>query len=192
MTKQQKQLAVLAPLVVIAGLVWYSQSGKPAPGAADTHFVAHDYQPLPVENPALHWDALRRARETEYKGSGRNPFSLQAEPVAAVNSALAATGATAPLRRRICPCPEPPPQPPTWPGNVSFFGYGTVPNGTARLAFLSVDGEVQVVGEGDTLLGRYRILQVNNGNLEFQDISTGLHSTKSLDADRTGSPPPAA
>jgi hypothetical protein len=72
---------------------------------------------------------------------------------------------------------------------VSFFGYGTVPNGTARLAFLSVDGEVQVVGAGDTLLGHYRILQINNGSLEFQDINTGLRNTKTLDD--KGAPPSA-
>ena len=84
--------------------------------------------------------------------------------------------------------PTPPP-PPVWPGNVAFFGYGTVPNGTARRAFLTVDGEVQVVAEGDTLLGRYRIVQINTASLEFEDISTGLRSTKALDADKGGTPP---
>jgi hypothetical protein len=140
-----------------------------------------------VDNPALHWDILHKAQKTEYKGGGRNPFSLQAEPVVA-NPALV-QASTQRLHSFVGPRREPPPVPPTWPGNVSFFGYGTVPNGTARRAFLTVDGEVLVVGEGDTLLGRYRILQVNNGNLEFQDISTGLRNTKSLDADKTvGSP----
>jgi len=189
MTRPQKQLAVLAGLAVLAALVWYLQSGKPLPGTADTHFVARAYQPLPVENPALHWDILHKAQKTEYKGGGRNPFSLQAEPVA--DTAALVQAKAKQLYRRVGPQREPPPVPPTWPGNVSFFGYGTVPNGTARRAFLTVDGEVLVVGEGDTLLGRYRILQVNNGNLEFQDISTGLRNTKSLDADKTAGPPAA-
>jgi hypothetical protein len=189
MTKQQKQTVALAGLVVLAALVWYLNSGRAIPGAADTHFMARTFQPLPVENPALHWDILHRTQKTEYKGGGRNPFSLQAEP-AAVNPALVQADAK-PLYHKVGPQREPPPVPPTWPGNVSFFGYGTVPNGTARRAFLTVDGEVQVVGEGDTLLGRYRILQVNNGNIEFQDISTGLRNTKSVDADKTAGPPAA-
>jgi hypothetical protein len=185
MNKQQKQLAILAALVVAAGFVWYLQSDRPMPGLENPQFMAQSYSPLPVENPALHWDVLHRAQKTEYKGGGRNPFSLVAEPV--VTAAQAANAK--PGFQRAGPRTEPPPQPPTWPGNVSFFGYGTVPNGTARRAFLTVDGEVQVLGEGDTLLGRYRIVQIGSGNLEFQDISTGLRNTKTLD-DKGG--PPAA
>jgi hypothetical protein len=184
MTKQQKQLAVLSALVVVAALVWYLESGKPVPGAANTQFVSTTFQPLPVENPALHWHQLEAARRTEYKPSGRNPFSMVAPPP----PSEIAKNVPSPFRPQG-PQKEPPPVPPTWPGNVSFFGWGTVPNGTARLAFLTVDGEVQVVGEGDTLLGRYRILQVNTGNLEFQDINTGLRNTKAMD-DKGG--PPAA
>ena len=188
MNKQQKQLATLAALVLVAALVWYLEGAKPDPGVVDSKFVATTYQPLPVDNPALHWHERDLARKTEYKSNGRNPFSLQAAPPP-VDPAVVASAAEAARFKRQGPQKEPPPVPPVWPGNVSFFGYGTVPNGTARLAFLSVDGEVQVVGEGDTLLGRYRILQVNSGNLEFQDINTGLRNTKTLD-DKGG--PPAA
>jgi|SRR5271163_358044 len=192
--KQKKQLVTLGVLLLVAALVWYAQSGKPIAGAVNNGFVAQNYPPLPVENPALHWDEIKNAQSTEYKSSGRNPFSMQAaapEPNPADAARMAANNK--PAYRPQGPLPLPPPQPPTWPGNVSFFGWGTVPNGTARRAFLAVDGEVQVVGEGDTLLGRYRILQVNNGNLEFQDISTGLRNTKALDADKLNpvNPPPA-
>jgi hypothetical protein len=186
MKKQQKQLAVLAALVVVAALVWYLESGQPVPGIVNQQFVVQNYQPLPVENPELHWDRITRAQKTEYKSGGRNPFSLQAEPIAP-NPALVAANAKKGYPRQG-PNTLPPPVPPTWPGNVSFFGYGTIPNGTARRAFLSVDGEVQVVGEGDTLLGRYRITQVSNGVIEFQDISTGLRNTKAVDADKTAPP----
>ena len=186
MTKQQKQLAVLAALMAGAGLVWYAESAKPVPGALSAQAVSPNYQPLPVENPALHWDMLARTQKTEYKPSGRNPFSMQAAPPPVDQ---AAKSSATPFVR-VGPLKEPPPVPPTWPGNVSFFGYGTVPNGTARLAFLAVDGEVQVVGAGDTLLGHYRILQINNGSLEFQDINTGLRNTKALD--EKGAAPPSA
>jgi Tfp pilus assembly protein PilP len=145
-----------------------------------------------VENPELRRDEITKAQRTEYKSSGRNPFSMQAAPEVTAAQTQAAVNAAPPYQRKG-PWKEPPPQPPTWPGNVSFFGYGTVPNGTARRAFLTVDGEVQVVGEGDTLMGRYRIVQVNAGNLEFQDISTGLRNTKAMDAEKaSAAAPPAA
>jgi hypothetical protein len=185
MTKQKKQLAVLMALMVIAALVWYAQGAKPVPGTLSAQVISHDYQPLPVENPALHWDALARTQKTEYKPTGRNPFSMQAVPAPVDQTAQTSGKPFTP----VGPVKEAPPVPPTWPGNVSFFGYGTVPNGTARLAFLTVDGEVQVVGAGDTLLGHYRILQINNGSLEFQDINTGLRNTKALD--EKGAPPSA-
>jgi hypothetical protein len=177
MTRQQKQLAILAALIVVAALVWYAQGAKPVAGTLSAQVISPNYQPLPVENPALHWDILVRTQKTEYKPTGRNPFSMQAVPPPVDGTAKSPERSFAPQG----PLKEPPAVPPTWPGNVSFFGYGTVPNGTARLAFLTVDGEVQVVGAGDTLLGHYRILQINNGSLEFQDINTGLRNTKALD-----------
>jgi hypothetical protein len=67
------------------------------------------------------------------------------------------------------------------PPNLKFFGYGTVPNGTPRRAFIT-DGEaIFIVSEGDTLLGRYRIIKVGNSNLEFQETSSGLPGTMQLD-----------
>ena len=63
---------------------------------------------------------------------------------------------------------------------MKFFGYGTIPNGTLRRAFLSDGDEVYIVGEGDTLLGRFRIVKINNANLEFEEIATGRHNTVTL------------
>ena len=52
-------------------------------------------------------------------------------------------------RLRSPPPPPPPPPDPTLPPNMKFFGYGTVPNGTARRAFLTDGDEVYIVAEGD-------------------------------------------
>ena len=71
------------------------------------------------------------------------------------------------------PVQPPPPPPPSLPANVKFFGYGTVPNGTAKRAFLSDGEQVIIVGEGETLLGKYRILKIGNANLDFEEIATG-------------------
>jgi hypothetical protein len=192
MMKQKKQLIVFGVLLAVAAIVWFGQRGGPVVGSNRPGYIAENYQPLPVDNPSLHWSAWDKARHTEYQSNGRNPFSAQAAPPPVAPGPLTQTAqnpnGTGQFQRKG-PMPPPPPQPPVWPGNVSFFGYGTVPNGTARLAFVTIDGEVQVLGQGDTLLGRYKIVQVNNGNLEFQDISTGLSSTKALDADKAGAPP---
>ena len=63
---------------------------------------------------------------------------------------------------------------------MKYFGYGTVPNGTSKRAFLSDGEETFVVGEGDTLLGRFRILRINNATLEFEELGSGRRNSISL------------
>jgi hypothetical protein len=41
--------------------------------------------------------------------------------------------------------------------------------------------EIYIVGEGDTLLGRFRILRISNVNLDFEEISSGMRGTASLE-----------
>jgi GTPase len=74
---------------------------------------------------------------------------------------------------------------------MKFFGYGTVPNGTSKRAFLSDGEEVYIVAEGDTLLGRFRIVKINNGNLEFEEISSGRRASVAMTQDDS-QPAPAA
>jgi len=76
--------------------------------------------------------------------------------------------------------PPPPPPPPVIPPNLKFFGYGTVPNGTSRRAFFSDGDEVYIIAEGETLLGKYRIIKINNNNLEFEEVSSGRRNTTPL------------
>ena len=64
---------------------------------------------------------------------------------------------------------------------MKFFGYGTVPNGTARVAFFSDGEEVYVVREGELLLKRFRILRIGNANLEYEELSSGLRGTANLE-----------
>jgi hypothetical protein len=70
---------------------------------------------------------------------------------------------------------------------VKFFGHGTVPNGTIRLAFFSDGEEIYVVREGEVLLRRFRILKINNASLEYEEISNGLRGTAPLE--EQGGPP---
>jgi hypothetical protein len=176
--KQKHQIIVLIALVVVAGLVWGFELHRQAPAVQTASFI-EGYKPLGEDNPQIRWEELGRAQKTEYKSNGRNPFSMIApltpQEVQATND----------KKKNELPPPPPPPPPPTRaqaPANLKYFGYGTVPTGTPRRAFIT-DGEgaIFIVSEGDTLLGRYRILKVGNSNLEFQEISSGLPGTMPLE-----------
>jgi hypothetical protein len=64
---------------------------------------------------------------------------------------------------------------------AKFYGYGTVPNGTARRAFLTDGDEVYIVAEGDTFLSRYRILKIGNATIEFEEVSSGRQGKANLE-----------
>jgi hypothetical protein len=176
--KQKQQIIVLVVLVAVAALVWGLEMHNRTPNAVTTSFI-QNYTPLGEDNPQIRWGLLKRAQETEYKSNGRNPFSMIAPPspeeVKKENDAKL---------NQAPPPPPPPPPPPTRaqaPPNLKFFGYGTIPNGSPRRAFITDGEDIFIVSEGDTLLGRYRIIKVGNSNLEFQEISSGLPGSMPLD-----------
>jgi hypothetical protein len=176
--KQKNQVIVLVVLVVVAALIWSFEWRQQTPSMQTASFI-QDYKGLAVENPQIRWQELDRAQKTEYKSNGRNPFSLIAAPspadVKRENDAKLHQSAP------VIPPPPPPPTTASFPPNLKYFGYGTIPSGTPRRAFVTDGEDVYIVSEGDTLLGRYRILKVGNTNLEFQEISSGLPGTTPLD-----------
>src|SRR5208282_5775586 len=182
---QKQQIALLVVLVLIlAGVGWYLTHPTAAPILGPTAFV--NYAPLGVESPAPRLWEIDSSRKTEYSKSGIDIFHMR--PIAApVQTASTA----APLARHnaVGPQQAPPPIPPTLP--LTFFGYGTIPNGTARRAFLTNHEEIYIVGEGDTLLGRFRILKISNATIEFEEISTNLKNTAPLVLEEAGAAPSA-
>lgn len=176
--KNKRQLAVLAVLVVVAGLIWfnYFEGGKTSV-TVDVSAEAQNVPLLQVENPQLHFPGVERARKTEYKSAGRNIFSAVAPPplVPKQDKITLKPDWSGPRQEP----PKPPPPPPVLP--VKFFGFGIVPNGTARIAFFTDGEEIYTVGEGEILLKRFRILKIGNASLEFEEISTGLHGTAKLE-----------
>ena len=178
--KQKQQIIVLIVLVVVAALVWTFELRQQTSSAITTSFIT-DYKPLGEDNPGIHWDQLGRAQKTEYKSNGRNPFSPIAPPTA--DDLKKAHDDAAKLQASLpaLPIQTPPPTRATAPANLKFFGYGTVPLGSPRLAFFTDGEDVYIVTEGSTLLGRYKIVKVGNTSLEFQEISSGLPGTMPLD-----------
>lgn len=173
--KQKKQLVVLAVLLLTAGFIWFLYFGHDRSVAtADAPSAIQNYQPLGVENTQLHTYVVDRTRKTEYKSGGRNIFSREVPPPPAQK----------PDKKHPAPPPPPPPPPPAPTVSalpVKFFGYGTVPNSTSRLAFFTNGEDIHIVAEGELLLNRFRILKIGNVNLEYEEISSGLRGTAILE-----------
>jgi len=171
--KQKTKLAMLFTLMLVAaGVFYFDAKGIPFSGKTST-FTAKNYAPLPVENPELRRWKIDASRRTAYQSSGRDLFSASLPPAPVQRKPEPAPVAV------IQPTPEPPP--PALPANMKFFGYGTVPNGASKRAFLSDGEEVYIVGEGDTLLGRFRIVRIGNASLEFEELTSGRRNSASLD-----------
>jgi hypothetical protein len=191
--KQKNQIFVLVVLLVIlAGVFWYVNHSAPS-GKLTTSNLTHAYAPLGVESPAPRFWEIERARKTDYSRTMRNIFNPNAPPPEPDKNTPVAP--TTP-RGKVGPPVPPVPVPPTLP--LTFFGYGTVPNGTSRRAFLinSSKEDIYIVAEGETLLGRFRVLRINNASLEFEEISTGLKNTSPLNLEEASAgavpvPPPA-
>lgn len=171
--KQQKQLIVLLVLVGVLAIAWF-WSNRQMPKASNAGQVVAQYPAMNVDNPNIPWWKINRVQSTEYKSSGRNPFSDVPPPPPPPRVPKEGDS------DYIKPVPPPPPAP-ELPPNMKFFGYGTVPNGTARRAFLSDGDEVYIVAEGDTFLGRYRITKIGNATIEFEEISSGRQGRANIE-----------
>jgi hypothetical protein len=189
--KQKKEIIVLVVLVAVAALVWAFEWHKEAP-AVQTANSIQNYQVLAEEDPQIRWGEMDRAQKTEYKSNGRNPFSVIAPPTQQDKDKQAKDAAAIANRPPVIPQEPPKPTVATLPPNLKFFGYGMVPIGSTRRAFFSDGEDVYIVLEGETLLGRYRILKVGNTNIEFQEITSGLRGTAPLDEQAVLSSAPSA
>jgi hypothetical protein len=174
-TRQQKELIALAALVLVAALIWYWHFGPAA--TAGSGSSVNNYSPINAQNYIVVINGLAKAQATEYKSAGRNIFVMGAMPVE-----MAKRG---PVKIPFVPQgpkPPDPPKPPELPW--VFFGYGMLPAGGARQAFLKENPEdvVHIVSEGDVVLNHLRIVHIGNEKIEFEDTNTGLKGSKNLEA----------
>jgi hypothetical protein len=177
-TKQQKELIVLIALVVIAAAVWYAYFGRGQ--KTSTGITASgQYTPINAQDYIVILNGLEKAQKTEYKSSGRNIFVIG--PMPAEQQQAKAGPVKAPFLNRG-PMPPPPPPPAQLP--MVFFGYGMLPAGGPRQAFLKDENgdDVHIVSEGDLLLNHIKILHIGNERLDFEDINTGQKGSKTLEA----------
>jgi hypothetical protein len=159
---------LLAILLVVLAFVVYLNLRPPEVSSVSANIDSR-YQPIAVENPALRLDLLDHLKTAQYDGPRRNIFSdkLPAPPAPPV--------VAAPPPRPSGPPPVPPLVVP-----ATFFGYVTDSRTGARRAFFSEGDEVYVVGVGEVLLGRFRLLQIGNSTAEVEETSSGRRATLTI------------
>jgi hypothetical protein len=172
--KAKIETTVLAILLLVAGTFWYFYA-HPELGSARAASFLVAYKPMGAESPRIHHDRVQAARNTEYGATIRDIFSREQPPPPPAEIVRVPKSGDPDYVPPVAPPPPPPELP------LKFFGSGTVLGGSSRRAFLSNGDSVYVAAEGETLLGRYRIIKIGRVNLEFEEISTGRHGFASLE-----------
>jgi hypothetical protein len=115
-------------------------------------------------DPRLRLDLLSVAEQTQYAGSGRNIFRMEAAPIP--KPVAAAMKRPEPVRAAPSGPPPPPPPPPI---NLKFFGFATSV-GAPKRVFLASGDDVFIAQEGDIVNRRYKILRIGSSSVEVQDL----------------------
>lgn len=174
MSNRQKKIGLVVGLFVLLLYILYLSNRSPqiAPVVSSAN---ESFRPIAVENPALRLDLLNRLKKLQYQGSHRNIFStVAAPPVSAVP----------PPPSAVVPPPITPPAP-TGPAPLvvpaMFYGFVTDAKTGTRRAFFMEGENVYIVGVGETLLGRFRLVQIGNSSVEMEEISTGRRATLTME-----------
>jgi hypothetical protein len=120
-------------------------------------------------DPTLRLDLLKSSEDIEYKGSGRDIFQSQPEPVA-IPKEVAPVIATGP--------PAPPPPPPI---PLKFYGFTGNKSGPKQV-FLSKGDDIFVAKEGQIVDRRYKILKIGPTSVEVEDVLNNNRQTLPLTA----------
>lgn len=176
MKSRRNQLVLLTGLLLVLAYFAYDWVRPKTPVAA-TSAIDQTFRPLAVENPALRVDLLADLKKLEYQGTGRNIFSAAPPPPPAPSPAALAAAAAA-AAKAAPPAGPPPPPPLTVP--ATFFGYVTDAQTGTRRAFFSEGDDVYVVGVGDLLLGRFRLVQISNSTAELEETASGRRTTMTM------------
>jgi len=112
-------------------------------------------------DPTLRLDLLAASEQTSYKGTGRNIFKPQPEPVIAKIPQE---------EKKILDytVPKPPPPPPI---NMKFFGFANK-QGEPKRVFLAQGDDVFIAGEGEIVNRRYRVVRISPASVEVEDVLT--------------------
>ena len=164
------QMVALVILAAVLAVVLYVNF-RPASTSVATAASQDRFIPVNVDNPALRLDILQRFLNLEYKGVHRNIFSatLPPPPVVAVKPKAPAASA-------------PPPTPPLS-VEARYFGYVSDMSGNHRRAFFATNNneDVVILTEGETLMGRFRVVRLTNTSADVEEVSSGRHAMLPLE-----------
>jgi hypothetical protein len=183
MTKQDRQkLNIFIILLVILGLtvvLGWRMSSPP------TVFTVQPAEPKPVANVPGNSEAKIRldwVEQSEEAEAGRtNVFQYRlGRPAPAPSKPAAPLTATQPVLPPPAPVvppapPSPPPPPPPPPIPLKYQGFAVMNSGNtdqpALMAFLTDESSHHYnVSVGEVLVGRYRIVDITDKNVEVEDL----------------------
>ena len=171
---RRTQIYLLVGLGIVLAIAVFDAYRGDSPAGSGVLAYDSRFQPLDVQEPRLHTELLDRIRKLEYTGTHRNIFVAAPPPP----PPSAVQPGQKPVERFVGPQPPPPPPPLQVP--AEFFGYATRPASGRRVAFFTSGDDVLVVPEGDTFLGRFRLVHIGNDSADVEEVATGRHATIQL------------
>jgi hypothetical protein len=173
--KRQTQWIVFGALfaVLLVTVYFMFLRGDSSAGTVPTATFNDRFTPLSVDNPALRMDILKRFLALEYKGVHRNIFSAAAPPPP--QPAVPA--------QPVNLAPPVPSGPPPLTVDAKYFGYVSDTRGSHRKAFFATanNEDVIIAAEGDTFMGRFRVVRISNTSADVEEVSSGRHTTLTLE-----------
>jgi hypothetical protein len=172
---RRNQIIVLGLLLVVLAYFAYSfvyRNYFPSANSVKNPTGTESFTPINVDNPALRMDLLQHFLKLEYKGSHRNIFSASLPPPPQPVQ-------TTPVNV----APIVPAGPPPLTVDAKFFGYASDSGGSHRRAFFATSNneDVFIAGEGDTFLGRFRVVRITNTTTDVEEVSSGRRATLVLE-----------
>lgn len=174
MTRRNEMIVLGVLLLVLAGVVvWFRFYSNSTAATAPSAPVDARFAPLSVDNPALRLDILQRFLALEYKGVHRSIFSATLPPP------------PTPVAKQppVPVAPVIPSGPPPLTVDAKYFGFVSDLGGSHRRAFFATPNneDVIIAGEGDTLMGRFRVLRITNTTADVEEISSSRRATLTLE-----------
>ena len=169
---RRNQMILLVLLVALLGVTMYFSFRRP-PDSVTSPTATGLFTPINVDNPALRLDILQRFLNLQYKGAHRNIFVASLLPPPPPPQQLTPVNTT----------PAIPAGPPPLNVEAKYFGFVSDSKGSHRRAFFATanNDEVFVAGEGDTLLGRFRIIKISSNAADLEEVSSGRRATLILE-----------
>jgi hypothetical protein len=169
---RRNQMIVLGLLFTVLGVTAYFRF-RPSDDPMKTPSVTGLFAPINVDNPALRLDILQRFLNLQYKGTHRNIFVAAAPPPPPLPAPVTPVSVAAPV----------PTGPPPLTVEAKYFGFVSDSKGSHRRAFFATSNndEVFVAGEGDTVLGRFRVVRITSTTADLEEVSSGRRATLILE-----------